>query len=560
MNSQHPTPNNQQRIEISQVVVTAQQMREVEARIFAAGMPVAALMEKVAGLIARRIQVLYLSEDAETENFSVSVRPHKVGILVGPGHNGGDALVVARELYFRGYAVYIYSPFAKLKELTSQHLQYAQSLGIPCYQSIEDLPECDLLVDGLFGFGLERELQDPIASAINQLNHKSVPIISIDMPSGLHTDTGEVLGTAIRASHTFCLGLWKLGLLQDQALEYVGKAELIDFDIPWADVEAVLGETPRIKRVTKDSVFSTVPLPRPAVTHKYKEGHLLLICGSRRYAGGAILTGLGARASGVGMLSIAVPESLKPILVSHLPEALIVGCPETQTGAIAQLQLPENTDLNSFDAIACGPGLTKDASPIVQQVLESTIPLVLDADGLNILAEMGTPPNPPLTKGGTKGGVSLTKGGTKGGVRQALTVLTPHTGEFQRLFPELPDAKHNRIEAVREAAAQSGAVVLLKGARTAIANSQGAVWIVPESTPALARGGSGDVLTGLMGGLIAQAVTHQIPAEDMVAAAAWWHAQAGILAAQERTELGVDAFTLTQYLNLVLNHIDFDRL
>ncbi|WP_315786800.1 NAD(P)H-hydrate dehydratase [Fischerella sp. JS2] len=556
MNTQHPTPNNQQRIQISQVVVTAQQMREIEARIFAAGMPVAALMEKVAGLIARRIQVLYLSEDAETENFSVSVRPHKVGILVGPGHNGGDALVVARELHFREYSVYIYSPFGKLKELTAQHLQYAQSLGIPCYQSIEELPECDLLVDGLFGFGLERELKDPVASAINQLNDKSVPIISIDMPSGLHTDTGEVLGTAIRASHTFCLGLWKLGLLQDQALEYVGKAELIDFDIPLADVEAVLEQTPRIKRVTKNSVFSTLPLSRPAVTHKYKEGHLLLICGSRRYAGGAILTGLGARASGVGMLSIAVPESLKPILVSHLPEALIVGCPETQTGAIAQLQLPENTDLNSFDAIACGPGLTKDASPIIQQVLKSTNPLVLDADGLNILAEIATPPNPPLTKGGTKGGVSL----TNGGIRQALTVLTPHAGEFQRLFPDLPDAKHNRIEAVREAAVQSGAVVLLKGARTAIANPQGRVWIVPESTPALARGGSGDVLTGLIGGLIAQAVTHQIPAEDMVAAAAWWHAQAGILAAQERTELGVDAFTLTQYLNLVLNHIDFDRL
>lgn len=545
MNNLHPTTNNQQRIQISQVVVTAQQMREIEARVFAAGMPVAALMEKVAGLVACRIQVLYFSENTETENLPVSPRhrvpgsprPHKVGILVGPGHNGGDALVVARELHFRGYAVYIYSPFGKIKELTSQHLQYAQSLGIPCYQSIEDLPECDLLVDGLFGFGLERELKDPVASAINQLNHKSVPIISIDMPSGLHTDTGEVLGTAIRASHTFCLGLWKLGLLQDQALEYVGKAELIDFDIPLADVEAVLGETPRIKRITPDSVFSTLPLPRPAVTHKYKEGHLLLICGSRRYAGGAILTGLGARASGVGMLSIAVPETLKPILVSHLPEALIVGCPETEAGAIAQLQLPENTDLNSFDAIACGPGLTKAASPIVQQVLESTNPLVIDADGLNILAEMLTPPNPPLTKGGTKGGI-----------RQALTVLTPHVGEFQRLFPDLPDAKHNRIQAVREAAAQSGAVVLLKGARTAIANPQGAVWIVPESTPALARGGSGDVLTGLMGGLIAQAVTHQIPAEDMVATAAWWHAQAGILAAQERTELGVDALTLTHYL------------
>ena len=116
------------------------------------------------------------------------------------------------------------------------------------------------------------------------------------------------------------------------------------------------------------------------------------------------------------------------------------------------------------------------------------------------------------------------------------------------MFPDVPDAKHDRVKAVQEAAAQSGAVVLLKGARTAIANPQGAVWIVPESTPALARGGSGDVLTGLLGGLLTQAANKQIPIEDIVATAAWWHTQAGIIAAQERTELGVDAFTLTQYL------------
>jgi NAD(P)H-hydrate epimerase len=505
--------------QISQVVVTAGQMRDIEERIFAAGMPVVALMEKVAGLIARRIQVLI--------PFSVKEKS-RVGILVGPGHNGGDALVVARELHFRGYEVWIYSSFSKLKELTSQHLQYAQSLGIPVYQTITQLPNADFLIDGLFGFGLERTLTDPIASAINQLNELSVPIISIDLPSGLHTDTGEVLGTAICATHTLCLGLWKLAFLQDQALDYLGKVELIDFDIPLADVQAVLGDTPRIKRITPATALSTLPLPRPPVTHKYKEGHLLLICGSRRYAGGAILTGLGARASGVGMLSIAVPESLKPLLVSHLPEALIVGCPETESGAIAHLQLPENTDLSSFNAIACGPGLTRDATPIVQEVIESERPLLLDADGLNILGQMGTIP-------------TLQK-------RQAVTVLTPHTGEFQRLFPDVADAKKDRVKAVREAAAQSGAVVLLKGARTAIANPQGAVWINPESTPALARGGSGDVLTGLLSGLLAQAATKQIPIEDIVATAAWWHSQTGILAVQERTELGVDAFTLTQYL------------
>ncbi|AFY33564.1 bifunctional ADP-dependent NAD(P)H-hydrate dehydratase/NAD(P)H-hydrate epimerase [Calothrix sp. PCC 7507] len=522
---------------ISQIVVTAEQMRDIEGRIFAAGMPVAALMEKVAGLIARRIQEIIPQINS------------RVGILIGPGHNGADALVVARELHFRGYEVLLYNPFSKLKELTSQHLQYAQSLGIPSYQTInssaaltvnsersrtvEELPDCDLIIDGLFGFGLERNLTGAIATAINQLNERHQPIISIDLPSGLHTDTGKVLGTAIRATHTFCLGLWKLGLLQDQALDYVGKAELIDFDIPLADVQAVLGDARKIRRITKATALATLPLPRPPVTHKYKEGHLLLICGSRRYAGGAILTALGARASGVGMLSIAVPESLKPLLVSHLPESLIIGCPETETGAIAQLQLPENNHLNSFSAIACGPGLTQDTTPIVQQAIASECPLILDADGLNILANLGTIP-------------TLKK-------RQAITILTPHTGEFKRLFPDIPDANQDRIKTVQAAAAQSGAIILLKGARTAIANPQGAVWINPESTPALARGGSGDVLTGLLGGLLAQGVKRNIPVEDIVATAAWWHSQAAILAAQERTELGVDAFTLTQYLLRVLH-------
>jgi hydroxyethylthiazole kinase-like uncharacterized protein yjeF len=352
------------------------------------------------------------------------------------------------------------------------------------------------------------------------------PIVSIDIPSGLHTDTGEVLGTAIRATHTYCLGLWKLAFLQDQALEFIGKAELIDFDIPLADIEAVLSQSPRIQQITPQVAIAHLPLPRPPVTYKYKQGHLLLICGSRRYAGGAILAGLGARASGVGMLSIAVPESLHPLLVAQLPEALIIGCPETQTGAIAHL--PEPVDLSDYDAIACGPGLTKEAQAVVQAVLESNCPLVLDADGLNILAELGT--------------ISTLSR------RQATTVLTPHAGEFKRLFPEIPQPEADRVSAVRQAAQQTGAIVLLKGARTAIANPQGDVWLIPQSTPALARGGSGDVLTGLMGGLVAQAAKQDLPILERVQTAAWWHAYAGIIAAEERTELGVDAFTLTQYL------------
>jgi len=506
------TDRNEQ---IAQVVVTANQMHDIEARIFAAGMPVASLMEKVGGLIGRRLQTLYPCTDYP-----------KVGVLVGPGHNGGDALVVARELHFRGYDVLLYRPVAKSKELTAQHASYAESLGLPFYDSVKPLTDCNLLIDGLFGYGQERAIEDPIAGAINQINQWSQPILSIDLPTGIHTDTGKVLGTAIRAERTFCIGLWKLGLLQDQALEFVGMTELIDIDLPIADVQAVIGQ-PSIQRITRESVIAHLPLPRPLSTHKYKMGSMLLVCGSHRYSGGAILSTLGAQASGVGMLYVAVPESLQMLVSGQAPESLILSCPETETGAIRALP-KGNDDLSSFDVIACGPGLTKDAKPIVQQMLASDRPLVLDADGLNILAELGTIP-------------TLSS-------RHAPTVLTPHAGEFKRLFPEAGDVQNQRMEVIRTAARQTGAVVLLKGARTTIASPDGHVWINPESTPALARGGSGDVLTGLIGGLVAQAVFRQTPIESIVQSAAWWHAHAGIFAAQERTELGVDGLTLTRYL------------
>jgi NAD(P)H-hydrate epimerase len=517
------TKRRERRAQIEKVVVTAQQMREIEGRIFEAGMPVAALMEKVAGLIANRIQALY-----PRSHFT-----RRVGVLAGPGHNGGDALVVAREMHLQGYDVLVYSPIAKQKELTANHADYAKSLGIPFYEKISPLYQCDLVIDGLFGFGQTRSLSGEIADAINQLNQWSQPMVSIDLPSGIHTDTGEVLGTAIRATRTFCLGLWKLAFLQDQALEYVGEAELIDFGSPLMDVSCIVGQPAGMQRMTPAVVKDLLPLPRPAVTHKYKQGHLLLICGSRRYSGGAILTGLGARGSGVGMLSIAVPESLKTLLISHLPEALIIGCPETPSGAIAQL--PEAVDLSDYDAIACGPGLTRDAQLVVQKALETEVPLVLDADGLNILSELQTIP-------------TLLK-------RQTPTVLTPHAGEFNRLFPDSAALLSDRVSAVRQASQQSQAVVLLKGARTAISHPSGSVWLIPESTPALARGGSGDVLTGILGGLVAQEALREQPLEATVAVAAWWHAQAGILAASERTELGVDAFTLTQYLTSVVRSL-----
>jgi ADP-dependent NAD(P)H-hydrate dehydratase / NAD(P)H-hydrate epimerase len=498
---------------LDRLLVSTAQMQQIESKVFAAGMPVAALMEKVGGLIARRFQVLY---------------PHaqRVGVLVGMGHNGGDALVVARELYFQGYEVAIYVPSEQLSELTNQHYCYVSSLGVKIVDDARYFTNCDAIVDGLFGFGLNREITGNLFETIELINQLKVPIISIDLPSGIHGDTGNVLGTAIRATQTLCLGLWKLAFVQEQAISYLGKTELIDFDLPLADIYNILGELPTITRMTTDRALANLPLQRSPVTHKYQQGHLLLIVGSEQYSGAAILAGLGARATGVGMLSIAVPKSLKSTLVNYLPEALIISCPETEAGTIKSLP---DLDLNKYQAIACGCGLTDRPSKIVKQILAANCPIVLDADALNIISKLGTDS-------------SLSS-------RKHPTILTPHIGEFKRLFTKIPTT--NKLAAASAAAQSSGAVVLVKGARTVIAHDDRSI-VIPESTPALARGGSGDVLTGLIGGLIATDSRLNIDIAEVVATAAWWHSQAGILAARERGDLGVDPLTLTQYLTQVI--------
>jgi ADP-dependent NAD(P)H-hydrate dehydratase / NAD(P)H-hydrate epimerase len=501
---------------LDRLLVSTAQMQQIESKVFAAGMPVAALMEKVGGLIARRFQVLY--PDAQ-----------RVGVLVGMGHNGGDALVVARELYFQGYKVAIYVPSEQLSELTNQHYCYVSSLGVKIVDDARGLAECDAIVDGLFGFGLNREIAGNLFETIELINQLKVPIISIDLPSGIHGDTGNVLGIAIRSTYTLCLGLWKLAFFQEQAIEYLGRTELIDFDLPLADIYNVLENLPSITRMTTDRAIANLPLHRSPVTHKYQQGHLLLIVGSEQYSGAAILASLGARATGVGMLSIAVPKSLKPILLNYLPEALIIGCPETEAGTIKSL--PE-LDFSKYQAIACGCGLTDRPSKIVRQILAANCPIVLDADALNIISKLGTE-------------VLLAS-------RKHPTILTPHIGEFKRLFTKIPT--NNKLTAASAAAQSSGAVILVKGARTVISH-EGRSIVITESTPALARGGSGDILTGLIGGLIATDSRLDIDLAEVVATAAWWHSQAGILAARERGDLGVDPLTLTQYLTQVIHRL-----
>ncbi len=521
----------QARAVVQPFLVTAEQMRQIEQRLFEAGMPVEALMEKVSGKIARWFVARYGSLPGSTTR--------SVGILAGPGHNGGDALVVARELSHAGCDVRIYQPFSRCKPLTQQHSRYAKSLNIPFVDSVQSLADCGAIVDGWFGFGLTRPITDQLADDIQLINQQQTPVFSIDLPSGIHTDTGQIMGVAIKASYTACLGLWKRAFMQADVLAYLGESDLIDFDIPLAQVTAVLGKTPVVQRITSVSAIAHLPLDRPPTAHKYKAGHLLLIAGSRQYAGAALLTGLGAIASGVGMLTLAVPESIRLALLPQLPGALLLGCPETPAGAIARL--PDDADLKKYDAIAFGPGLTPTVPDLLQAVFAADCPLLLDADGLNLLAK-----SDPIRQLQS---------------RSAPTVLTPHIGEFKRLFADIYEQTLEQApgESALQAACASGATVLLKGPRSAIASAYPSprLWLNPESTPALARGGSGDVLTGLMGGLMATAAqsgqghSQQDIASAMLSAV-WWHSQAAIYASAQRTLLGVDPLHLAHALNPAL--------
>ncbi|NJM47995.1 MAG: NAD(P)H-hydrate epimerase, partial [Alkalinema sp. RU_4_3] len=253
---------------IGRSIVTVDQMQAIEQSMFEAGMPVAALMEKAALKLVDRLMQLYLA-------------PSQVGILVGTGHNGGDALVVARELSLQGYEIKLHCPVNPTKELTLTHLNYARRLGLPLCEDLEELHTSDWLIDGLFGFGLSRALSAQAQALIEQVNQWDKPVVALDLPSGLDGNTGKPWGAAIRAKTTLCLGLWKLGLLQEDALPWVGQVELIDIGISPPDPET-------LQRVTPNWITETLPLPKPPTTHKYEQGHLLLVVGSDRYPAAAV--------------------------------------------------------------------------------------------------------------------------------------------------------------------------------------------------------------------------------------------------------------------------------
>jgi NAD(P)H-hydrate epimerase len=506
-------------------VLTGARMRSVDEETIRRFYPGIELMERAGRKVSEFIVKRY-SEPA-----------FKASIFVGPGNNGGDALVAARYLCEQGFACSLHylepvesmtpdasknhqrlhqrlADYPKLKEINSSRPDWVNIAE-------KDLIDSYLIVDGLFGTGLTRKLEGRALDVVRLINRSRLPVVSIDVPSGIHSDNGEILGEAVRATHTVTMGFPKLGMLFYPAKACVGELIVADLGFP----EEVL-EPHSMGIYLLDRAGATRRLPaRAPEGHKYRMGTVLVVAGSRAYTGAALLTAEAALRSGSGMVYLAVPESVRPVVQSGLREAVVIALPETQSGSIA-VRAMETVEpyMDKADALVVGPGLTPHPETVrfVRLLVErATKPLVLDADALNAFA-----------------GVSLS--GTR-----APIVLTPHSGELSGLLArEIPAGPLERIELTRSTAQESGVTLIHKGAPTLVASAAGEVWVNLHGNSALATAGSGDVLAGLVAGLRAQGGTEL----DAACVACYLHGRSGELASAEWGVRGVVAGDLLGHL------------
>ena len=491
------------------LLVSGAQMAALEQQLFASGLPVEALMEKAALAVTRRLQ----------EQWGRQLDHHGAVVLVGPGHNGGDGLVIARELHLAGVDVAIWSPFERHKPLTASHLRHALWLGIPRLETPPEPGGAALWIDALFGIGQSRAPGAALEALLAQRQiERPHTLVAVDGPTGLCSDTGRLLGTAAACAHrTYAIGLLKTGLVQDAALRWVGQLERVDLALP----PSLLASLPP----TQPLALGPADLARlPALNldpaaGKYGRGRLLLVAGSERYRGAAALALLGADASGCGSLRAALPRPVAGELWRWLPHAVLDTSLTSSAAGDLHLAALAHCDLNRLDALLLGPGIGCPDEPpspqeavAWQQLQQFAGLLVLDADGLNRLNQLNTD--------------WLAQ-------RHGPTWITPHAGEFARLFPDL--AASAPLEAAAAAARRSGAVVLLKGAHTVIAAPDGRRWQLLASAPEAARTGLGDVLAGFAAGRGALARAAGAAADaTWLAAAALAHATAGLELRQEQ--------------------------
>ncbi|WP_391091177.1 NAD(P)H-hydrate dehydratase [Vibrio sp. NH-UV-68] len=397
-------------------------------------------------------------------------------ILCGSGNNGGDGFVVAKLAQQDGLAVTL-ALYGQPEQLTGDALTAKnewQNLGGEIQQVTDlDWPKikCDVIVDALLGTGLSGQMTEPLYSVIKQVNHLQLPVVAIDIPSGLCSNTGQVLGMAVVAAHTVTFIGIKQGMVTGQARAYTGKLHFADLDVRSQFEQCV---TPSAKLI---DVYEWLPaLPRRIATaHKGHHGRLLCLGGNQGYAGAISLCSSAAMRSGVGLV--------KTLCHSSSVLAIQVRIPEVMVQAWSQQDKALEQSLNWADVIALGPGLGQDAwaQQLFQMSAQIEKPKVIDADGLNLLAQQ---PN-----------------------HDHLRVITPHPGEAARLLGcTVNEIEADRYTAVRSLQAQYGGVAVLKGAGTLICDGE-MTYVCPAGNPGMATGGMGDVLTGMIAALLAQGMT-----------------------------------------------------
>ncbi len=476
-----------------------------------------------------RIPAILLMENAGLKTAQAIAREFapiagkKVCLICGKGNNGGDGFVVGRHLSRMGARVEFFST-ARAEDLKGEaatNRQIAEKLGLPIHD-ISDIDQLvpsfrpDFIVDALLGTGIRGEVSGFYREIIEWINRQEIPVVAVDTPSGMNCETGAVAGAAVRAQLTVTMGNIKTGQLFFPARDYQGRFLVADLNAPDFILEKI--QTGKFL-LTPGDVAGFLP-ERPGDAYKNTFGKVLVVAGSTGLTGAAAMASLSALRSGAGMVVLGIPERFNSVLEEKVTEVMTAPLPETETGSLHSKAI-ETLDpwLNWSHVLALGPGLSThpETRAFVHAFLrKADKPLVIDADGINNLAgEFDLIQNYPSD-----------------------LVFTPHVGELSRLTGvSQKDILHNRVQITRESAQKLRAVVLLKGAPTLIASPEGTVYFNVTGNPGMATAGSGDVLTGLIAGFLAQGLSGL----QAALTGAFVHGMAGDLAAETLGQRGIIA-------------------
>ena len=489
------------------------------------GIPSMVLMENAGRQVVAALEAAY--EDLSDKH---------VAVLCGPGNNGGDGFVVARTLHQRGVdvSVFVIATMGTIKGDARLNLEILGRLGLTVVEisdeqawdlHFSEISQCDLIVDAIFGTGLKSPLGGMLETVAADVNASSIPVVAVDLPTGLSADHAEPIGECIRAAMTVTLAAPKLPLVLPPGEALAGTIVVADIGIPPEVLESLAG--PRLELLTRERMREILQ-PRESDSHKGDYGHVLVIAGSQGKSGAAHLAAVGALRSGAGLVSVATPRNAQPILAAMGPEYMTVPLDDNAQGTVVAVAVETVLELEQ-DVIAAGPGLGvgPDVTLFVQELVDrSESPLVLDADALNALAS-----DPDRLQSRGEGGRSI--------------VITPHPGEMARLVnTSVDEVQASRLDVARDFAVQHQIYVVLKGYRTLIATPEGKVFINPLGNPGMATGGTGDVLTGVLAAWLAQL----LDAEAACKIAVYLHALAGDLTEADEGEVAMTAGDLAAHL------------